>query len=96
MIDDMEDAFEKLFKTDSGNVCNECQWTNMGCLNLGNTDSPYWLCHNCIKKIRNNYMDLIYAVSRKFPGESRHQTALRYIMEIEGTAHYNAAAAFEK
>ena len=29
------------------------------------------------------YMELIYAVQQKFPGETRHQTALRYIRERE-------------
>ena len=29
------------------------------------------------------YKELIYAVASKFPGESRHQTALRYIRNAE-------------
>ena len=29
------------------------------------------------------YHELLYAVCSKFPGESRHQTALRYILERE-------------
>lgn len=29
------------------------------------------------------YSELIMAVARKFPGETRHQTALRYIREAE-------------
>ena len=29
------------------------------------------------------YNELIYAVGTKFPGETRHQTALRYIQETE-------------
>lgn len=29
------------------------------------------------------YHDLLYAVARKFPGESRHETALRYIRDTE-------------
>jgi hypothetical protein len=31
----------------------------------------------------NLYNELIYAVARKFPNETRHQTALRYIREAE-------------
>ena len=30
--------------------------------------------------------DLLYAVSRKFPGETRFETALRYIREVERSA----------
>lgn len=29
------------------------------------------------------YMELLYAIYRKWPGESRHETALRYIRERE-------------
>lgn len=29
------------------------------------------------------YNELLYAVARKFPGESRHETALRYIRQAE-------------
>lgn len=29
------------------------------------------------------YNELLMAVERKFPGESRHETALRYIKEAE-------------
>ena len=29
------------------------------------------------------YMELLYAVERVFPGETRHETALRYIQEAE-------------
>lgn len=33
------------------------------------------------------YSELLMAVERKFPGESRHQTALRYIREAEARAN---------
>jgi len=33
--------------------------------------------------VREAYDELLYAVGRKFPGESRHATALRYIREAE-------------
>jgi hypothetical protein len=32
---------------------------------------------------RSEYMELIYAVATKHPNETRHQTALRYIMQRE-------------
>ena len=32
---------------------------------------------------QGKYNELLFAVCRKFPGESRHQTALRYIREAE-------------
>jgi len=32
------------------------------------------------------YHELLYAVARKFPGESRHETALRYIRDTEERA----------
>jgi hypothetical protein len=33
--------------------------------------------------VRDLYHELIYAVARAYPGESRHQTALRYIRQAE-------------
>ena len=33
--------------------------------------------------ILTKYQELIYAVARKWPGESRHETALRYIRQSE-------------
>lgn len=40
---------------------------------------------------RDAYSELIYAVASKFPGETRHQTALRYIREREASAPSSAA-----
>ena len=31
----------------------------------------------------DKYYDLLYAVHRKFPNETRHETALRYIQNAE-------------
>ena len=36
-----------------------------------------------LKATRDDYHELIYAVGNKYPNESRHQTALRYIQEKE-------------
>ena len=38
------------------------------------------------KNIEALYDELIMAVARHFPGESRHETALRYIREVERNA----------
>jgi hypothetical protein len=38
------------------------------------------------------YDELLYAVARKYPGETRHQTALRYIMEREQEPHGDTGA----
>jgi hypothetical protein len=35
------------------------------------------------RKLRDNYLELTMAVKRKYPGENRHETALRYIREAE-------------
>jgi len=36
-----------------------------------------------LRDISVKYYELIYAVGNKYPNESRHQTALRYIQEAE-------------
>lgn len=38
------------------------------------------------------YLELIYQVCNKYPGESRHETALRYIKEREDRHNYNKPA----
>ena len=42
--------------------------------------------------VHASYMELIYAVARKWAGETRHQTALRYILERENMPSNPAAA----
>ena len=39
-----------------------------------------------LAQVKANYNDLIMRVSRKFDGETRHQTAARYIDEAEARA----------
>jgi hypothetical protein len=39
------------------------------------------------------YYELLYAVARKFPNESRHETALRYIREAELPTSQTGASA---
>lgn len=34
-------------------------------------------------ELKRDYNELIMAVERKFMGETRHETALRYIREVE-------------
>ncbi len=36
-----------------------------------------------LETIRENYYELIMAVENKYPGETRHQTALRLIKEVQ-------------
>jgi len=36
-------------------------------------------------ELQRKYDELIYAVGNKYPGESRHETALRYIQERENS-----------
>jgi hypothetical protein len=47
------------------------------------------------RPLADRYNELLYAVARKFPGESRHETALRYIRQAEevhaGPCMQNAA-----
>ena len=36
-----------------------------------------------LERVRKLYNELLHAVARKYPGETRHQTALRYIQQAE-------------
>jgi hypothetical protein len=46
-------------------------------------DDPRDATQAALVKLQEAYDELIYAVARKFPNETRHQTALRYIQEAE-------------
>lgn len=39
-----------------------------------------------VSDVSAKYNELLYSVAQKFPGESRHETALRYIREREQRA----------
>ena len=43
--------------------------------------------------VDEKYAELIYAVANKCPGESRHETALRYIRQAESAGRGDAQAA---
>lgn len=31
-------------------TCQVCNWTNVGCLNVGEFGHPKWICHGCIAR----------------------------------------------
>jgi len=45
-----------------------------------------------IEQLEAKYYDLIYAVSQKWPNETRHETALRYIRQAETITNEPALA----
>ena len=52
-----------------------------------------WACPRCltlaeaeVEELKEKYFELIMMVASKFPDESRHQTALRYIEERENAS----------
>ena len=49
----------------------------------GLEDGDDVLCDPCWNSLERKYDELMHAVQRKFEGESRHETALRYIREAE-------------
>jgi hypothetical protein len=44
--------------------------------------------------LQDKYDELIYAVGKKYQGETRHQTALRYIKQAESFHYESGRAAF--
>jgi S-adenosylmethionine/arginine decarboxylase-like enzyme len=67
--------------------CNQCDEKVLGLFDV------YITCEKClgkikqleakIKQLQKLYNELIMAIERKYPNESRHDTALRYIIERE-------------
>jgi hypothetical protein len=43
-----------------------------------------------LKRLREKYNELIFAVVKKYPNETRHETALRYIKQAESDTTENA------
>lgn len=66
-----------------GDYCNTCH--RCSCEFVG--DKRANTCADCAygpeDELARLYRELLYAVERKFPGESRHETALRYIRNAE-------------
>jgi len=59
-------------------------------INAGCTCNRMGFCWHCrfaveVAEIEAKYYELLWAVEKKFPNESRHETALRYITEQEQT-----------
>lgn len=44
-----------------------------------------------LSDLQSKYSELLYGVAQKFPGESRHETALRYIRAMEDVPSHEAA-----
>lgn len=40
-----------------GVVCHSCGWVNIGCLNVGEHMKPYWMCHGCIKREHDAFLE---------------------------------------
>lgn len=59
-------------------------------------------CANCetqgkeVERLRKDYYELVYEVARVHEGESRHETALRYIREAEAHVGIVESAAAER
>jgi hypothetical protein len=77
---------EKILRSFFPLVCRVCSWTNVNLLNLGTPGDPHLVCHGCISRAYDERLVLLNAVVRKFEGETRFQTALRYIRETEHRA----------
>lgn len=67
-------------------------WTAMDRKGLSGDPSDVWDALDRLVSDRERYHELLYAVSKKHLGETRHETALRYIREIEGRENRIASA----
>ena len=82
--------------TDGGDVSRSYAWAAERCMD---TDPwPLYLTPQAppaaVPETEAKYAELLYAVESKWPGESRHETALRYIREREaGTVSTDAQSA---
>ena len=54
-------------------------------------DTPSASHNSASRAISEQYNELLMAVCRKYPGESRHETALRYIRQAESNSRCGSA-----
>lgn len=63
------------------------KWPNGGCSPASEVESKLWYSLQSAlereKVLEEKYNDLLYAVVSKFDGETRHETAKRYIVSRE-------------
>jgi hypothetical protein len=52
-------------------------------------------CSESSRDVSKLYYELLYAVTQVFPGESRHEIALRYIREAEVQSNQTGSCATE-
>lgn len=55
----------------------------------------YFIVEYFLMSVDDKYNELIMAVGNKYPNETRHETALRYIQEREDKANSYAASIME-
>jgi hypothetical protein len=88
--------------------CPSCEDGKVWKSRYGGNDPDVWdvPCEHCggsglievsgeadeLRHVREQYQELLFAVARKFEGESRHATALRYIREREAAPSRAASA----
>src|SRR5690349_13637758 len=76
---DVARTIEQFFHDKSGSQRNGVARVARLAASLGTTSSET----ASTEDYKALYMELLYAVARKWPGETRHQTALRYIQRAE-------------
>jgi len=58
-------------------TCYMCKWTNVSLLNLGEAESPRWVCHGCCKRMMSALESIAY-----YPVHSEYVGSLMAVQEI--------------
>lgn len=80
-----EELKELIYSIHGSHHVGDAQHTKLDIINA-QIDSLYSNREPFVVNAQAKYDELIYAVCRKFPNESRHETALRYIKSAESQA----------
>lgn len=85
-IQEMGKKISELEKEKKARLTHLLEWVLSLGLATGHADTEQDLLDEVktqIRELRNKYSELIMEVSKKYPGESRHETALKYIKQAE-------------
>lgn len=73
-------------------TCQQCNWTNVGCLNISNSGEPdFWMCHGCISRMWESVTPLHARVAElekelkdaKLYGAYKDETATVFMNQVK-------------
>lgn len=63
-----------------GHKCDFCDWTNVESnLNIGDSSTPLWICHGCVKRIVRGFEVSMSVLRAKNRGQVKHVLKTEFV-----------------